>query len=122
MTPPSAPTVVVLVVEDDDLVRLMAVDLLQDEGFTVIDAATADAAWAILEARDDIAILFTDIEMPGSMNGLDLANRVAVHWPQIRVVITSGRIRLSNKAVPNQGTFVPKPYQSSHLLSAFGRA
>ena len=122
MTLPPIPTVVVLVVEDDDLVRLMVVDLLQDEGFAVIDAATADAAWAILEARDDIAILFTDIEMPGSMNGLNLANRVAAHWPQIRLVITSGRVRLPSQAVPDQGTFVPKPYQSRHLLSAFGRA
>jgi CheY-like chemotaxis protein len=121
-TPPSARTAVVLVVEDDDLVRLMATDLLEDEGFTVVEAATADAAWAILKARDDIAILFTDIEMPGSMNGLDLASRVAAHWPKIRLVITSGRVRLSNQAVPDQGTFVPKPYRSSQLLRAFGCA
>lgn len=121
MTAP-ATAAVILVVEDDGLVRLMAVDLLEDEGFTVIEAATADAAWVILEARDDIAILFTDIEMPGSMNGLDLASRVAAHWPQIRLVITSGRVRLSNQAVPDQGTFVPKPYRATQLLSALGRA
>lgn len=102
---PSASVPVVLVVEDEGLVRLMAVDMLEDEGFTVIEAATADEAWTILEARDDIAILFTDVEMPGSMNGLDLAGRVAARWPHIRLVITSGRVRLSNQAVPDHGQF-----------------
>lgn len=122
MRQPSASVPVVLVVEDEGLVRLMAVDLLEDEGFTVIEAATADEAWTILETRDDIAILFTDVEMPGSMNGLDLAGRVAARWPHIRLVITSGRVRLSNQAVPNHGQFVPKPYYSAQLLSAFGHA
>ncbi|GJD66866.1 response regulator [Methylobacterium frigidaeris] len=120
---PSSPaTVIVLVVEDDDLVRLMAVDMLEDEGFTVIEAASADAAWATLEEREDIAILFTDIEMPGSMNGLDLASRVAERWPHIRLVITSGRMRLANRDVPDHGQFVAKPYHSDQLLSAFGHA
>jgi CheY-like chemotaxis protein len=122
MRQPSASVPVVLVVEDEGLVRLMAVDLLEDEGFTVIEAATADEAWTILETRDDIAILFTDVEMPGSMNGLDLAGRVAARWPHIRLVITSGRVRLSNQAVPDHGQFVPKPYYSAQLLSAFGHA
>lgn len=121
MPPPSAASVV-LVVEDEGLVRLMAVDMLEDEGFTVIEAATADVAWAILEARDDIAILFTDIEMPGSMNGLDLASRVAARWPRIRLVLTSGRMRLANRDVPDHGQFVAKPYYPAQLLSAFGHA
>jgi CheY-like chemotaxis protein len=121
---PQPPTVasVVLVVEDEDLVRTMAVDVLEDEGFTVIEAATADEAWAVLDARDDIAILFTDVEMPGSMNGLDLASRVAGRWPRIRLVLTSGPVRLSNQAVPDHGTFVPKPYYPNQLLRAFGCA
>lgn len=122
MPQPIAAAPVVLVVEDEGLVRLMAVDMLEDEGFTVIEAATADAAWSVLESRDDVAILFTDVEMPGSMNGLDLARRVAARWPHIRLVITSGRVRLSEKAVPDHGTFVPKPYYSAQVIGAFGLA
>ncbi|WP_456685334.1 response regulator [Bradyrhizobium sp. P5_C11_2] len=118
LDPPTAASVV-LVVEDEALVRRMAVDILEDEGFTVIEAATADEAWAVLEARDDIAILFTDVEMPGSMNGLDLANRVAGRWPRICLVLTSGRVRLSNQAMPDRGRFVPKPYYPNQLLRAF---
>jgi CheY-like chemotaxis protein len=119
--PPTAASVV-LVVEDEDLVRRMAVDTLEDEGFTLVEAATADEALALLEVRDDIAILFTDIEMPGSMNGLELASHVAVRWPHIRLVITSGRVRLSNQAVPDHGKFVAKPYYPDQLLKAFSSA
>lgn len=119
---PSAAASVVLVVEDEGLVRLMAVDMLEDEGFRVIEAITADDAWTILEERDDIAILFTDVEMPGSMNGLELANRVAARWPHIRLVITSGRVRIRDQDVPDDGQFVPKPYYPAQLLSAFGHA
>lgn len=122
MCQPSVPATVVLVVEDEGLVRLMAVDMLEDEGFSVIEAATADAAWVILEARDDISVLFTDVEMPGTMNGLDLASHVAERWPHIRLVITSGRVMLSNMAVPNHGQFLAKPYYSAQLLSAFSHA
>jgi CheY-like chemotaxis protein len=119
--PPTAASVV-LVVEDEDLVRRMAVDTLEDEGFTLVEAATADEALALLEVRDDIAILFTDIEMPGSMNGLELASQVAVRWPHIRLVLTSGRVRLSNQAVPDHGKFVAKPYYPDQLLRAFSSA
>lgn len=121
MSLPTVAASIILVVEDDSLVRLMAVDLLEDKGFTVIAAATADAAWAILKVRNDIAVVFTDVEMPGSMNGLELANHVAAHWPKIRLVITSGRLQLSDKQIPDHTTFVPKPYRSSQLLSAFNR-
>lgn len=68
---------VVLVVEDEDLVRMLAVDMLEDAGFEVIEAATAGAALAILETDPTIGVLFTVIEMPGSMTGLDLAGRIA---------------------------------------------
>lgn len=119
---PHPPASVVLVVKDEGLVRLMAVDMLEDEGFTVIEADTADAAWEVLEERDDVAILFTDVEMPGSMNDLGLASRVSARWPHISLVITSGRVRLSNQAVPDDGQFVPKPYYPAQLLRAFGDA
>jgi CheY-like chemotaxis protein len=113
---------VVLVVEDEGLARMMAVDLLEDAGFEVAEAATADAALAILETDPTIDVLFTDIEMPGSMSGLDLADRVAERWPHIRLVVTSGRSRLTNQEMPDAGRFVPKPYFADQVLHAFERA
>lgn len=112
----------VLVVEDEALVRMMAVDMLEDAGCTVLEAATADEAWQILESRSDIGVLFTDIEMPGSMNGFALAARVAERWPHIRLVITSGRCRPRPSDVPAHGMFVPKPYLADQVLNAFDRA
>jgi CheY-like chemotaxis protein len=112
----------VLVVEDEALVRMTAVDMLEDAGFTVLEAGDADAALQLLEGRNDIGILFTDVDMPGSMNGFVLAQHVAEHWPHIRLVITSGRIRPSNRDVPDAGRFVPKPYMTEQLLAAFGHA
>ncbi|MGH1573993.1 response regulator [Methylobacterium sp. P31] len=112
----------VLVVEDEALVRMMAVDMLEDVGLTVLEAATADEAWTILENRSDISVLFTDIEMPGSMNGFGLAARVAERWPYIRLVITSGRCRPAPCDVPDDGEFVPKPYYAAQVLHAFEKA
>ena len=76
--------VVVLVVEDEPLVRMFAVDLLEDEGFTVLEAENADAALAVLRARLDVRVLFTDVDMPGTLNGFALARQAAAecpHWP-----------------------------------------
>jgi CheY-like chemotaxis protein len=112
----------VLIVEDEDLVRMMAVDMLEDAGCTVLEAATADQAWQILQSRSDIDVLFTDIEMPGSMNGFTLAARVAERWPHIRLVITSGRCRPMPDDVPDHGMFLPKPYLADQVLKAFDRA
>ncbi|MHC2019960.1 response regulator [Methylobacterium sp. CM6247] len=112
----------VLIVEDESLVRMMAVDMLEDAGCAVLEAATADQAWQILESRSDIDVLFTDIEMPGSMNGFALAARVAERWPHIRLVITSGRCRPKPDDVPDHGLFVPKPYLADQILSAFDKA
>jgi CheY-like chemotaxis protein len=103
-------------------VRIMAADMLEDAGFTVLAAASADEACAILEDRDDIAVLFTDIEMPGSMNGFALAALAAKRWPHIRLVITSGRCRPASHEVPDHGKFVPKPYQAAQVLRAFDGA
>ncbi|WP_264048518.1 response regulator [Methylobacterium flocculans] len=118
----SSPSLV-LVVEDEGLVRLMAVDMLEDAGFTVIEASSADEAWTVLQSRsDDVGVLFTDIEMPGSMNGFALASRVAECWPHIRLVLTSGRCRPIACEVPDHGRFVPKPYLADQLLKAFDQA
>ena len=92
---------VVLIVEDEGFIRMLAADILQDEGFTVLEVATADEAWPILERRSDIAVLFTDVNMPGHMDGLALAARVAERWPHIRLVLTSGRRGLSVHEIPD---------------------
>ena len=118
LTPP-----VVLVVEDEGFVRLMAVDMLEDAGFEVIEAGTADEAWAILErSSNDVSVLFTDVDMPGSMNGFDLASRVAERWPHIRLVITSGRHWPQNEDLPDDGQFVHKPYHVGQIVSAVANA
>lgn len=117
--PPSA---VVLLVEDDDLVRMLASDILMEEGFTVVEAVIADEAWSILENRGDIGVLFTDLNMPGEMDGLALAARVAERWPHIRLVLTSGRAGLSSDEVPDDGQFLQKPYRQSQLVSAIACA
>ena len=84
--------------------------------FTVIETVRFDSGSC------NSGRLFTDIEMPGSMSGLDLADRVAERWPHIRLVITSGRSRLTNQEVPDAGRFVPKPYFADQVLHAFERA
>jgi CheY-like chemotaxis protein len=123
MSPPfPAPSLVVLVVEDDDYVRMLAIDILEDEGFTVLSVAAADEAWPILGSRSDIAVLFTDVNMPGNMDGLTLAGRVAERWPHIRLVLTSGRCGLSDHEVPDHGQFVQKPYRQSELMQAIAHA
>jgi CheY-like chemotaxis protein len=103
----------VLVVEDEPVVRMDAAVTLEDEGFDVIEAATARAALAMLEKRNgDIDALFTDIDMPGDMNGLELAGIVYSRWPHIALVVTSGVVRVSG-SLPGGGVFLAKPYKTS---------
>ena len=107
----------VLVVEDEGLIRMMVVDMLEEAGFRVTEAPHADAAWAILERRQaDIRVLFTDIDMPGSMDGFVLAERVADAWPHIGLVVTSGRRSMPDSEVPDSGHFLSKPYRSTDLM------
>jgi CheY-like chemotaxis protein len=115
-------TSLVLVVEDDDLVRMMAVEMLEDAGFAVVEARQADEAWFVLHERSDIGVLFTDVDMPGSMCGVALAERVHEAWPDIRLVLTSGRNRFADRDVPDHGLFVAKPYSASQVVEAIHHA
>ena len=108
----------VLVVEDDDLIRLCAVEMLEDAGFAIVEARHADEAWFILHERSDIGALFTDVDMPGSMCGMTLAGRVHEAWPDIRLVVTSGRRGLADHDIPDHGLFVPKPYSATEVVDA----
>jgi two-component system, response regulator PdtaR len=111
LTRPKAP--VVLVVEDEPLVLVMALDIIEDAGFEALSAHNADEAIAILESRDDIGIIFTDINMPGSMNGVILAHAVRGRWPPIQIVVTSAKALES--ALPERSRFLPKPYGAEEL-------
>lgn len=112
---------VVLVVEDEPLLRLMAMDLVEDAGFQVVEAADADEAVAILETRTDIRIVFTDIDMPGSMNGMKLAAAVRDRWPPIEIIIVSGQVRLSEVDLPERSVFFSKPYDWQKVTATLHR-
>jgi CheY-like chemotaxis protein len=109
---------VVLVVEDDFLIRMHAAEMIEDAGFEVVEASNADEAVAILEARLDIAVVFTDIQMPGSMDGLKLARAVRNRWPPIHIVATSGLVDVRTGDLPKGGRFLPKPYSSTQVIGA----
>jgi CheY-like chemotaxis protein len=107
----------VLVVEDELLSRMHAINLVEDAGYTAVEASDADEAIAILEARKDIRIVFTDIDMPGSMDGLKLAHAIRKRWPPIELILTSGHFRLSEDDMPERGRFFPKPYRDQEIIS-----
>jgi CheY-like chemotaxis protein len=109
--------VVILVVEDDDLQRTHAASVIEEAGFEVLEAANATEAILILEARKDIRVVFTDIEMPGSMDGIKLAHAIRDRWPPIELIITSGNTRLEPDTIPARGQFLAKPYDPGVLIA-----
>jgi two-component system, response regulator PdtaR len=106
----------VLVVEDEELLRLHAADLLEEHGYNVIKAENAAAALKVLETGKDVRLLFTDIQMPGKLDGMDLAREAHARWPNVLLVITSGQKRPTRAEIPDDGRFVAKPYRASELL------
>jgi two-component system, response regulator PdtaR len=103
-------------VEDDPLLRMLAVDLIGDAGFVALEAGDADEAVSLLESRPDISLLFTDIDMPGSMDGLKLAHAVRDRWPPIKILVVSGQARLQSCDLPSNSCFVGKPYQTATII------
>lgn len=112
----ASPPSVVLVVEDELILRMRAVDIVEDAGFTPIEAVNADDAIQILESRDDIAVLFTDIQMPGSMDGLRLAHFVHARWPHIKTILVSGQIAVTDDDKPKDSKFFPKPLEINQMV------
>lgn len=106
----------VLVVEDEPLIRLFAVEMIQEAGWLAIEAADASEALASLSSEPNVHVLFTDINMPGEMDGLQLADHVHRLHPNIHLVITSGKRVLADSALPDDGTFLPKPYVYEQLV------
>ena len=107
---------VVLVVEDEPLLRILNVYVVEEAGFTAIEACDADEAVVLLESRADIALLFTDIDMPGSMDGLKLAHAVHDRWLPIKILVVSGKQRLQSSDLPSNSWFFGKPYRASALV------
>jgi CheY-like chemotaxis protein len=101
---------VVLVVEDETLVRVTALAIIEESGFEAIAAGNADEAICALETRSDIRAVFTDVQMPGPMDGLKLAQVIRDRWPPVALLVTSGKTRTIDSDLPNGARFLPKPY------------
>lgn len=113
---------VVLIVEDEPILRMDAVEFIEEAGFATIEAAHADEAIAILKARHDIAFVFTDIEMPGSMDGIRLAHAVRDGWPPITIVVSSGRVVPAQVELPAEVLYIRKPYRAEQVIAALRMA
>ena len=107
----------VLIVDDEELVRWVAAAVLEEGGFDVAEASNAQDAINVMEYRSDVRLLFTDIQMPGAFDGLELVRRVRKRWPHIRLVVTSGRMAPNAKDIPDDGYFLAKPYRDGDLLA-----
>ncbi|HYW64261.1 MAG TPA: HWE histidine kinase domain-containing protein [Bradyrhizobium sp.] len=106
----------VLIVEDEMVLRMRAVDIVEDAGFRAVEAVNADQAMSILESRSDISLLFTDIQMPGSMDGLKLAHAVHDRWPAIKIILVSGQVNPSDAERPADSRFFGKPLSVEQMI------
>ena len=122
MAKDSSAPVVVLVVDDEAVLRFIASDVLEESGFQVLEAENAKAALKVLADHPGVQVLFTDINMPGALDGLDLAREVHDRWPGIKLVVTSGRPKPTDKDIPDAGRFVAKPYSPDRLVGEIRKA
>lgn len=111
---------VVLVVEDEPLIRMNTADVCLDAGYEVLEAANADEALVLLQARSDIELIITDVDMPGSMDGLAMAHKVRDMMPSIALILASGKAFPHSSALPVGAMFFSKPFQGSDILDAMG--
>jgi CheY-like chemotaxis protein len=108
----------VLIVEDEALVRLVAAMMLQDAGFDTLEAESAEDALELMEKHDDVCVLFSDVQLPGGMDGLRLARTVHDRWPDVGLLLTSGGFNIRREQMPDEGTFLPKPYNVDEMVEA----
>lgn len=120
--PPLPSPCKVLVVEDEPLLRLDAIDLIEEAGFEVVEATNADQALRLLERDPDICILFTDVDMPGSMDGVKLAHLVRLRWPPVAILVCSGHLKVTQTTLPENGRFFSKPYPAHAVQDALRQA
>ncbi len=107
----------VLVVEDEPIIRMVAADALTDRGIMAWEAGDAHEALEVLEQHPRIGVVFTDVNMPGEMNGLGLAHEVTAMRPDVKVIVTSGAVTIASEDLPDAGTFLPKPYPTERLVN-----
>ena len=112
---------VILVVEDEPILRLMAVDIVESAGFVAVEATDASQAVTILSGRTDIRIVFTDIDMPRGLDGMMLAMLIRKRWPPIELILTSGKLTPRAEDMPARGVFFPKPYHERDVVAAMRR-
>lgn len=108
---------VILIVDDEPLLRMLAVDIMEEAGFVALEANDADEAIVILESRFDIVLLLTDINMPGSMDGLKLAHAVRNRWPPVKIIVVSGQMKPSESDLPSGARFFGKPYHAATMVA-----
>jgi two-component system, response regulator PdtaR len=107
---------VILVVEDSTIIRMGAVDLVQCAGYEALEASNAEEAIRILESRSDIDLVFTDVQMPGTMDGIMLSHYIRDRWPPVKLIVASGKAILEEISLPEGTMFFPKPY-SDHTIA-----
>lgn len=112
---------VVLVVEDTAIIRMGAIDLVQSAGYEALEARDADQAIRILEARDDIDLVFTDVQMPGTMDGIKLSHYIRVRWPPVKLLVASGMAILEESSLPTGSMFASKPYSDHEIVDMMAR-
>jgi two-component system, response regulator PdtaR len=111
-------TTVVLVVEDNALIRGGVLASVAAAGFVALEAGSADEAIRILEARPDIHLVFTDVGMPGAMDGIKLSHYIRHRWPPVKLIVTSGKFTVDESHLPKGAMFFPKPYDESAIIEA----
>jgi len=114
---PSCIPAVVLIVEDEMILRMRAVDMEEDAGYTPLEALDAAEAVAILESRSDVALMCTDIQMPGPVDGVGLAHAVHERWPTIRIIVVSGQLNLPHLDLPPRSRFLSKPLNAAEVIA-----
>lgn len=118
---PPASRAVVLVVEDNHLILMSALDLVESAGYEGLAAANADEAIALLEKRADVKLVFTDIEMPGTIDGVKLAHYIRNRWPPIHLILASGKEIKDESQLPAGSRFFSKPYDNTTIVEEMGR-
>ena len=112
---------VVLVVEDSTIIRMGAVDLVLSAGYEALEACDADEAIRILESRDDVDLVFTDVQMPGTMDGIKLSHYIRDRWPPVKLMVASGIAILEESSLPGGSRFFSKPYDDHTITDAMAR-
>ncbi len=109
---------IIIVAEDEMTIRMIVAEALTEAGFHVIEVEHADAALIVLRSNaSEINVIFTDVHMPGSMDGLELAHHASLHWPWIALLVASGKAQPQPAEMPAGSRFLPKPYHPEHVVT-----